>query len=722
MDTKRTIRKSKSPGVRRGLSWFPAVALVLLLLPAAAFAQDEAPQALRIVHPVDPATGRKISGDEQSGIVGRKLKEPLRAKVIDRNGNPIPGVTVYFDLVSPGTLTLGHAVTASDGIASYLYTPGYKAQVHTIVAYVKSSLEENAHMVFHIPIREPNWVLFMLFGLAGGLALFLFGITMMSSSLQRTAGGRIRAILGVLTHNRFIGLAVGAFVTMLMQSSSATTVMLVSFVEAGLMSCARTIGVILGADIGTTVTAQLIAFKVTDYALVMIAAGFALMFLAKKTKLRDIGESLLGFGILFYGMHVMSDAMYPLRTFRPFLVLLGELENPVLGILIGTAFTVLIQSSGAFAGIVIVLAQQGFLTLTAGIPLIFGANIGTCITAVLAAIGAGREAKRVALAHTLIKVVGVLVFLWWIPPFARLVENMSPGGDITVADPSIMARVIPRQIANAHTFFNVATAMLFLPFTTFLGGILVKILPDKARELDYKHKPRHLDPDLLSAPALALNLAKVEILGVGNKAREMAKLCIEPFLNHDVAVLDRLRELEDEVDELERQISDYLLKIGQQDLNKDQAAEVYLLMHVNSQFEQFADIIDKDLRPLAQKMISANIGFSDSGTKEVRAYHLKMVKQVSRALLAFRDESLEKAKKMTVKQAKYVALEGTYRQAHFERIRSAVEESLASSEIHLELMDIMRRMNSYTANVARAMLSQYGNGEEIVKVVGGKKP
>jgi len=264
--------------------------------------------------------------------------------------------------------------------------------------------------------------------------------------------------------------------------------------------------------------------------------------------------------------------------------------------------------------------------------------------------------------------------------------------------------------------------LVFIPFTALLAAALLKILPNKEVEQEYRHKPKHLEPEMLAAPALALNLAKVEILGVGNKAREMARLCIEPFLEHDLEVLDTLRDLEEEIDELERQISRYLLNISQQDLSEDQAAEVYLLMHVNSQFEQFADMVDKDLRPLAQKMISANVMFSDSGRKEVRAYHLKMVKQVSRALLAFRDESLERAKKMTAKQAKYVALEGVYRQAHFERIQGAIQESIASSEIHLELMDILRRMNSYTANIARAILAQYGAEDKIQKSDVTKKP
>jgi len=240
-----------------------------------------------------------------------------------------------------------------------------------------------------------SWA-YLIIGLFGGLALFLYGMDKMSEGMKKSAGNQMRAILAALTRNRLIALLVGAFVTMVIQSSSATTVMLVSFVQAGLMSFAQTLGVILGADIGTTVTAQLIAFKLTDYALLMISIGFGLRMFSKSENIRNIGEVILGFGILFFGMKLMSDAMKPLRTYQNFIEFLERLENPLLGILSGAVFTALIQSSSAFTGVLIVLAQQGLISLEAGIPMIFGANIGTCVTALLAAIGKPREAIRAA--------------------------------------------------------------------------------------------------------------------------------------------------------------------------------------------------------------------------------------------------------------------------------------------------------------------------------------
>jgi phosphate:Na+ symporter len=277
--------------------------------------------------------------------------------------------------------------------------------------------------------------------------------------------------------------------------------MLVSFVQAQLMTFAQSLGIILGADIGTTITAQLIAFKLTDYALIVIGIGFGMMFLFKSKKLKNIGEAILGFGLLFFGMWIMSDAMAPLRTYEPFINILLQLENPLLGILVGTAFTALIQSSSAFTGIIIVLGSQGLITLEAAIPLLFGANIGTSITAALASINTGREAKRVALAHTLFKVLGVLLFVWWIPSYAEIIRMISPDGAEGLSGAAQLADVVPRQIANAHTIFNVALTIIFLPFTVQAAAFIYKLLPDKAEpEEEGEFKTKYLEDSLVSTP------------------------------------------------------------------------------------------------------------------------------------------------------------------------------------------------------------------------------
>ncbi len=674
-----------------------------LLMGTMAFAASVEDFSLR--HPIDGA-GRVASGDGMTVLTNQNLT--LTAQVVPAGNQRPTGLEVRFIQVSPTEKILGTAVAGSDGIAELVYHAGKKNKPATILAHIVGSDSDAARIIYQLPVRKPTWVMFMIFGLLGGLGLFLFGMEMMSSSMQRSAGGKMRSILGALTHNRFVGVAVGAFVTMVIQSSSATTVMLVSFVQAQLITFARTLGVILGADIGTTITAQLIAFKLTDYALLMIAVGFGLKLLSRRDNLRNIGDVLLGFGLLFYGMHVMSSAMHPLRTYTPFLNMLTELENPIFGILVGTAFTALIQSSSAFTGIVIVLAQQGFLTLEAGIPLIFGANIGTCVTAALASINAGREAKRVALAHTMFKIIGVAAAIAFIPMLAKFVQNISPGGIIDTNDQSALARFIPRQIANAHTIFNVSLTLIFLPFTGLFAKLIMRMLPDRPEDETVRYDTRFLEPSLLNTPALALNLAKVEIIKMGELVKEMAVKSIEPFFTGDLSELDELHEMEDRVDSLDEQISAYLIDIGKQELNEAQTDEVYLMMHVTKQYEQIADIVDKELRPLAQAKAAQAAQFSAVGASEVRAYHIKMIKQIARSIDSFTNDSLEKAVRMTKKQAKYVALEGDLRQHHFERLRENNHETVTSSEIHLDLMDCLRKMNSYSANVARALVQRYG--------------
>ena len=298
--------------------------------------------------------------------------------------------------------------------------------------------------------------------LFGGLAVFLFGMEQMAEALKRVAGDRMKTILGKLTTSRVMGLVTGAFVTAIIQSSSVTTVMLVGFVTAGLMSLSQAIGVILGADIGTTVTAQIVAFKVTKYALLLVAVGFLLIFTGKRTTTKQYGALIMGLGLIFFGMGIMSAGMKPLRSYEPFILLMQNVSNPAVGILIATIFTGLVQSSSATMGVVIALASQGLITLEGGIALALGANIGTCATAGLAAIGKPREAVRVAVAHVTFKIVGVLLIVWFIPPFADLTHRpacsdalRSPSrrcrATISAMVSSATLRVFPNGLLNTGT-------------------------------------------------------------------------------------------------------------------------------------------------------------------------------------------------------------------------------------------------------------------------------
>jgi len=550
------------------------------------------------------------------------------------------------------------------------------------------------------------WVLIMT--LMGGLALFLYGMEKMSSGMKKAAGDKMRSILSALTNNRYMGLLVGAFVTMIIQSSSATTVMLVSFVQAGLMTFVQSLGVILGADIGTTITAQLVAFKLTDYALLMIAIGFGLMMFGRNDNQKNIGESVLGFGILFYGMKLMSDAMYPLRTYDPFINTLARLENPLLGLLVGAAFTALIQSSSAFTGIIIVLAQQGLLSLDAGIPLIMGANIGTCITAGLASIGASREAKRVALAHVMFKIVGVMLFIFWIPWFADIIRAISPAS--TEVGMANLSAVVPRQIANAHTIFNVGLALVFIPFTGVFAKIILKIFPDVEDERDLTIATWHLDDSAIETPALALDLVRSEIARMAKITGRMMDGFLHPFLENDpgmdkvhpqLTIMEGVEMRERKLDFLEKKVKRYLLQIGQEELSDTQIAEVFGMITISSQMESIGDVMERNLRPLVTKKRALQLDFSEEGKKELIKYNLKVCKQFSRLEKTFSEFDPQRAKKVMVKEEKYLDLEAQYRQSHFQRLHAARQESVETDAIHTELLEMMKQINLHTGEIAK---------------------
>ena len=566
---------------------------------------------------------------------------------------------------------------------------------------------------------------FLCVSMFGGLALFLYGMEKMSTGLKRTAGNRMRSILAALTKNRFVAMFVGAFITMVIQSSSATTVMLVSFVQAGLMTFVQSMGVILGADIGTTITAQLIAFKLTDYALLMIAIGFSLHMFGKRSTTKNVGDVILGFGILFFGMKLMSDAMQPLRTYTVFIDIMREMENPFLGILIGALFTALVQSSSATTGVVIVLAQQGLLTLDAGIPLVFGANIGTCVTAGLATIGTSREAKRVALAHVIFKLAGVLLFVFWIPWFAEFIRMIAERFDSGTA----------RQIANAHTIFNVALALIFLPFTEQFSRLVFKMLPIEEKPKDVIMTTKYLDEESISTPAIALDLARAEVARMAKLVWRMLASIIIPFMSDekliekevsdpeekdfllreipridawrtDLTLLQGIDMREDKIDFIEEKIREYLFKITARGVAPEQANEAFGMISIASDIESVADLIHRNMVPLIAKKKDLMIDFSEEGKEEILIYHQKVCRRIELLIESFMEMDLNAAREIMSSERTYLDLEEQYRARHLERIRQEQVASAKTHEIHMELMDLLKQIVVYSSNIAKTFLAK----------------
>lgn len=659
---------------------------------------------------IKPVSNKALnySGDLQTQTANQKVDKPIKVLVQDTNKIPVKDVAVLFQIISIPNGGENFSVidtivlTDTTGIAQTYVKLGSVEGMYEISAQLIDYPDTN-FLLYKVFARKTNWVFMLIAGLLGGLGLFLLGMNMMSDGMQNAAGDKMRSILSQITNNRIIAVGVGTFVTMVIQSSSATTVMLVSFVHSKLMKFRQTIGVILGAGIGTTITVQLIAFKITDYSLLIIGIGFILNFLFSSSKVKSIGKSILGFGILFFGMYTMSESMYPLRSYNPFIEIIVKLEDPIIGILVGTIFTALIQSSAAFIGIMIVIATQGLLSLEASIPLLFGANIGTAITAILASIKTSRESRQVALAHTLIRIIGVLLFLFWIPQFAELVKTISPKSVLSGSDPNLLAINAPRQIANAHTVFNIALTCLLLPVTTLFSKFIEKILPIKILE-----KPAlqtiYMDYGMVKNSSLALSLAKKETIRMGGLVQNMATDIIIPFLVKKTEVIDEIKEKEIEVNFLRDQINDYILKITRENLNEERVNESFQLLYTVKEFEQIADIISTTMLKKAQAWSEKDFIFSNEGKNEIINYHTKTQKQLSRALEVFSDVNLEKAKAMKEKYRKYRNMEIELEKLHFERLTDEISETISSSNTHIELMTMLRAINGHATNIARILL------------------
>jgi phosphate:Na+ symporter len=457
-------------------------------------------------------------------------------------------------------------------------------------------------------------------GLFGGLALFLFGMDVMTQALKSAAGDYMKDLLGRLTRNRFVGVGVGAFVTAVIQSSSVTTVLLVGFITAGLMSMPQSVAVIIGANIGTTITAQILAFKVTQLALPLIAGGFLLSFTAKSNNWKQLGFILLGLGLVFYGMSIMSGALNPLRSYEPFIQFMISMQNPLLGAAVGALFTAVVQSSSATTGILIVLASQGLIGLETAIAIALGANIGTCITAGLASIGKPREAVRAAIVHTLFNVAGVALWIFFIPQLAELAHWISPTAEgLTGADR--LAAETPRQVANVHTFFNIANALIFVGFTKQIARFVEWLIPDRPLQPEKAMLPKFLDDDLVSTPAIALEAARQEIRRMGKQVRTMVWQIMPAAISGTRAELEHVAAMDKIVDARHMAIIEFLGKISLTKLSKRQSRELMQLAEITNGLEHIGDRIATSMVTSAQKRIEEDVRVSPQTARVLSDYH-----------------------------------------------------------------------------------------------------
>jgi phosphate:Na+ symporter len=526
----------------------------------------------------------------------------------------------------------------------------------------------------------------MVFSLFGGVAFLLYGLQMAGEGLQGLAGARLRSILASFTRNRFLGLATGAFITAAIQSSSATTVMLVGFTGAGLMNLSQTVALILGADIGTTFTVQLIAFQITEYGLAILALGFALLFFGKQRRIKLVGTVVFGFGLIFFALKLLADGMAPLKDQAMVSqILLGVRDAPVWGILASAVLTAMLSSSAATIGIAIAFATQGLLTLPSAIPIILGANVGTCATAWIASFGSSTEGKRVALAHILFKLSGVLLILPFLQPFESSVGQTSEN--------------IVRQIANAHTLFNLGIALLFLPFTGPFARMVAWLIPERS-SVEESSRPKYLDPMVLDTPALALGQATREALRMSDIVRDMYRDTIRVFTEDNQEMLEQIERKDDWVDGLNREIKLYITKLSAKLLTEEQSEREVALLTLTSDLETIGDIIDRNLMELAKKKIYKNLRFSDQGLKEIVELHDRVGQNLERVISAFASHDLELAQRVIQAKDDIKHLERELRAAHIQRLHAGLPESIETSAIHLDILTNLVRINHHVTSIA----------------------
>ena len=427
----------------------------------------------------------------------------------------------------------------------------------------------------------------VLLALFGGMALLLYGIRLSGDSLQRAVGGRLRQLLTGMSRNRVVAVVSGAAVTGIIQSSAATTLMLIGFVSAGLMTFRQTLGIILGADIGTTLTVQLIAFRVTDYAALLIGLGLATTLVARRSTPRDIGQAVLGLGLMFLGLKLILDGVAPLRSNDQAVELLRvATDTPIVAVLVAAVFSALVTSSAATIGLALALATQGLITLPGAVAIVIGANVGTCATALAASIGATAEAKRVAVAHIAFKLLGGALLFPLIGPFTALVEA-------SAADPA-------RQVANAHTFFNLGISLLFLLFTPWAARAIEALVPQAPTE-ETPFRCKYLDERALEQPSLALGQAHREALRMADVVQGMLRDALGAFHSDNLALIDDIEKRDDQVDFLEREIKLFLARLGREAMGSDLSRKEIGMISFIGNLENIGDIIDKNLMELARK-------------------------------------------------------------------------------------------------------------------------
>ncbi len=550
----------------------------------------------------------------------------------------------------------------------------------------------------------------VIFQTLGGLGLFIFGMRIMSDGLKKVAGKKLRAVLSAVSSNRVIACVTGTVITSIIQSSSATTVMLVGFVDAGLLTLTQAIGVVLGANIGTTVTAQLIAFNISNYALPVIAVGVLLKFFITSKKWQHRGEVLLGFGILFFGLATMKAGLAPLRGEPGFIAFLTRfqaqnLNEILLCVLAGAALTMAVQSSSATVGITMALASQGLLSFEGSVAMILGENIGTTITAQLAGIGSNINARRTAMAHTLFNVLGVIFIICIFPYFVNAVVYLTTHF-LSIGPPDLIVGAekpfISRHIANAHTLFNVVNAILFLFILPILVKVAIWLTPrGKEEHLDEIYHIKYLDRRYLDTPEVALVQARQEIIRMGDEAQTMFDEVTGALKIRNSKKLAKWKDREDVLDNLQKEITDFLVKVMQQNIIVEESREITTLMRMTNNIERIGDEIE-DVAEALERMIEDKLYFSEHAIQDYVTISLEARKFLTLVFEGIKEEN----KKIMPKAVKLVEsinqMNEEMRLSHHDRLFDGTCE-IDRGMIFSDILNAFEKMGAFCFNVAQAI-------------------
>ncbi|MGL5614868.1 MAG: Na/Pi cotransporter family protein [Sarcina sp.] len=530
--------------------------------------------------------------------------------------------------------------------------------------------------------------IFTVIELLGGLGLFLYGMKLMGDGLENSAGDKLKKILEKVTSNPLMAVTVGAVVTAVVQSSSATTVMVVGFVNAGLMNLAQAAGVIMGANIGTTITAQLVAFKLTDYAPLFIAVGALIVLSAKAKKRREIGGIILGFGILFLGMATMSGAMKPLASspiFKEMIVAIGN--NWFIGIFVGLGMTAVLQSSSATTGILISLATAGAIDIRAALPILFGCNIGTCVTALLACVGANKTAKKAAIVHLLFNVIGTIIFIPFIGIMVSFVMKVSPGD-------------VSRQIANSHTIFNIVATVVMFPFIKVLINLVNKLIPGED-EIE-KVGPKYIDDKILETPVIAAGQVMKETIRMANKAKQNLELSMEAFNKDDDKLVQKVYENEKIINVLEESITSYLVKLSKCDLSDKEKNIVTATFHVITDIERIGDHAE-NIAELALQKSFKKIKYSKDAIQELETVYGNTLEALKRSIEAYESKDNKKAETVYSIEQQIDMNQKEYRDNHIRRLHEG-KCGAYEGAIFVDLLSNFERIGDHATNIADSVI------------------